>query len=67
MKKSTKRPHGGIRPGSGRKPLVEGEASVTFSGKVPASLAAEVDSLLDTTRSELLRRLLEKWVKKQRG
>lgn len=68
MKKSTKRQHGGNRPGSGRKPLVEGEGSVVFSGKIPESLADRVDSLLgDTSRSALLRKLLEKWVKRQTG
>lgn len=66
MKKSTKRKHGGVRPGSGRKPLIAGEESVTFSGKVPASLAADVDALLgDMSRSELLRKLLAKWVRKR--
>lgn len=67
MKKSNQSKRGGRREGSGRPRLSEGEDSVLFSGKVPESLAARVDELRgDTTRSALLRKLLEKWVRKKK-
>lgn len=66
MKKSTESKRGGIRPGSGRKPLVNGEESVTFSGKVPFSQADAVDRERgEMSRGDVLRESLALWLKRR--